>query len=83
MESESGISYTEFTYQLLQGYDFYYLNKNHGIKLQIGGSDQWGNITAGTDLIRKLNDIPENAKESNQASHGLTFPLLVPHWYLI
>jgi tyrosyl-tRNA synthetase len=51
---ETGISYTEFTYQLLQGYDFYYLYKNFGITLQMGGSDQWGNITSGTELIRRI-----------------------------
>lgn len=50
---ETGMSFTEFTYQLIQGYDFYYLNKNHGVKLQMGGSDQWGNITTGTELIRR------------------------------
>ncbi len=48
-----GMSFTEFTYQLIQGYDFYYLWKNHGIKLQMGGSDQWGNIVTGTELIRR------------------------------
>ena len=50
---ETGISFTEFTYQLIQGYDFYYLWKNHGCKLQMGGSDQWGNIVTGTELIRR------------------------------
>lgn len=54
MESEQGISFTEFTYQLLQGYDFVHLCRDHGVRVQIGGSDQWGNITAGTDLIRRL-----------------------------
>jgi tyrosyl-tRNA synthetase len=49
-----GLSFTEFSYQLIQGYDFYYLYKNHGCKLQMGGSDQWGNITAGTELIRRI-----------------------------
>ena len=52
--SEEGMSYTEFSYQLLQGYDFYRLYKDHDCVLQMGGSDQWGNITAGIDLIRKL-----------------------------
>lgn len=51
---ETGISYTEFTYQLLQGYDYYYLWKNHGVTLQMGGSDQWGNIVSGTELIRRM-----------------------------
>jgi tyrosyl-tRNA synthetase len=53
IESESGISFTEFTYQLIQGYDFYWLYKNKNCKLQMGGSDQWGNITTGTELIRR------------------------------
>jgi tyrosyl-tRNA synthetase len=49
-----GISFTEFSYQLLQGYDFYWLYKNKGVKIQMGGSDQWGNITTGTELIRRI-----------------------------
>ncbi|SFP73046.1 tyrosine--tRNA ligase [Parafilimonas terrae] len=53
IESENGISFTEFTYQLIQGYDFYWLYKNHNCKLQMGGSDQWGNITTGAELIRR------------------------------
>lgn len=53
IEGESGISFTEFTYQLIQGYDFYWLYTNHHCKLQMGGSDQWGNITTGTELIRR------------------------------
>ncbi len=53
IEGETGISFTEFTYQLIQGYDFYYLYTHHHCKLQMGGSDQWGNITTGTDLIRR------------------------------
>ncbi len=64
---ESGISFTEFSYQLLQGYDFYYLCKNHNVKLQMGGSDQWGNIVTGTELIRR--------KLSNEA-FALTCPLI-------
>lgn len=67
LESEEGISFTEFSYQLLQAYDFYHLYKNHGVILQAGGSDQWGNITAGTDLVRKL---------LGETAYGLTFPLL-------
>ncbi|GAB3643837.1 tyrosine--tRNA ligase [Spirosoma arcticum] len=50
---ETGISFTEFSYQLLQGYDFYWLYKNQNVRLQMGGSDQWGNITTGTELIRR------------------------------
>lgn len=53
-ENREGMSFTEFTYQLIQGYDFYYLWKHYGVKLQMGGSDQWGNITTGTELIRRL-----------------------------
>ncbi|MBL9039201.1 MAG: tyrosine--tRNA ligase [Archangium sp.] len=52
-ESREGMSFTEFSYQLLQGYDFYWLWKNRGVKLQMGGSDQWGNIVTGTELIRR------------------------------
>ncbi len=51
---ESGMSFTEFTYQLVQGYDFYHLYKNHNCKVQLGGSDQWGNIVTGTELIRRM-----------------------------
>lgn len=67
LSSEAGISFTEFSYQMLQAYDFAYLNKNHGVSLQLGGGDQWGNITAGIDLTRKLH--------SNQV-FGLTIPLV-------
>lgn len=53
LEGETGMSFTEFTYQLVQGYDFYYLHKHNNCKLQMGGSDQWGNIVTGTELIRR------------------------------
>ena len=53
LEGENGMSFTEFTYQLVQGYDFYWLYKNKNCKLQMGGSDQWGNIVTGTEIIRK------------------------------
>ncbi len=53
LEGETGMSFTEFTYQLVQGYDFYWLYSNKGCKLQMGGSDQWGNIVTGTELIRR------------------------------
>jgi len=67
--SESGISYTEFSYQLLQAYDFLHLKETCGCELQIGGSDQWGNLTAGTDLIRR--------KLGHDATAwGWTFPLI-------
>ena len=62
-----GISFTEFAYALLQGYDFAELNKRHGVMLQIGGSDQWGNITWGIDATRRLNQ---------QSVFGLTLPLV-------
>ena len=52
-DRESGISYTEFSYMLLQAFDFYVLRRDHNCELQIGGSDQWGNITAGIELTRK------------------------------
>ena len=64
---ESGISFTEFTYQLIQGYDFYWLWKNEDVKIQFGGSDQWGNILTGNELIRRI--------ESGE-SYALTTPLI-------
>ncbi len=54
LDSDSGISFTEFTYQLIQGYDYYWLNTHKGCKIQMGGSDQWGNITTGTEIIRRM-----------------------------
>ncbi|TAD84261.1 MAG: tyrosine--tRNA ligase [Bacteroidetes bacterium] len=54
IDGDAGISYTEFAYQLMQGYDFYWLYQHKGVKLQFGGSDQWGNITTGTELIRRM-----------------------------
>lgn len=67
MASEEGMSFTEFSYQVLQGYDFLHLFDHYGVTVQIGGNDQWGNITAGTELIRKV-----RAK----SAFGITFPLL-------
>jgi tyrosyl-tRNA synthetase len=64
---ETGISFTEFTYQLIQGYDFYWLKKHKNVTLQMGGADQWGNITTGTELIRRM-----GAGES----YALTCPLM-------
>lgn len=58
IEREEGISFTEFSYMLLQSYDFYHLNQAHGCKLQTGGSDQWGNITAGVELVRRVTGTP-------------------------
>jgi tyrosyl-tRNA synthetase len=65
--SEAGLSYTEFSYMLLQAYDFVHLNREHGCELQIGGSDQWGNVTAGIDLGRRM---------LGAQLYGLTCPLL-------
>ena len=67
LQSEEGISFTEFSYQLIQAYDFYYLNSQYDVTLQMGGSDQWGNITVGIDLTRKL---------AGRTVYGLTWPLL-------
>jgi tyrosyl-tRNA synthetase len=68
-EAGSGMSFTEFTYQLIQGYDFYHLHKEYNCLLQLGGSDQWGNITTGTELVRRMND--EGAK-----AYAMTCPLI-------
>ena len=67
MDGDNGISYTEFSYQLLQAFDFLHLRQTVDCELQIGGSDQWGNLTAGTDLIRKKLGVP---------AYGWTFPLI-------
>lgn len=66
-QSEEGLSFTEFSYQILQAYDFAYLHREYGITIQMGASDQWGNITAGTEYNRKL---------GRETIYGLTFPLL-------
>ncbi|MGB0929281.1 MAG: tyrosine--tRNA ligase [Chitinophagales bacterium] len=68
---ETGLSFTEFSYQLIQGYDFVYLNKNKNCKIQFGGSDQWGNMTAGTELIRKM-----SAEGEETEAHAVTCPLI-------
>ena len=67
IDSESGLSFLEFNYSILQAYDFLVLNQRHGCQVQMGGSDQWGNIVAGIDLIRRV--------DGNQA-YGITFPLI-------
>ncbi|XWN34800.1 MAG: tyrosine--tRNA ligase [Roseivirga sp.] len=64
---ETGLSFTEFTYQLIQAYDFYYLYTHHGVKLQMGGADQWGNLTTGTELIRR---------KAGSSAFALTTPLI-------
>ena len=66
-EANDGLSFTEFTYQLLQGYDFLYLYQKHGIKLQLGGNDQWGNMVGGVDLIRKVEGVD---------THVMTTPII-------
>ena len=68
MRLEKGLSFLEFNYMILQAYDFYMLNKKFGCKLEMGGQDQWGNIVAGTELVRRL---------SQQEVHGITMPLLI------
>ncbi|TCI93032.1 tyrosine--tRNA ligase [Tenacibaculum sp. M341] len=69
-DSGAGMSFTEFTYQLIQGYDFYHLYKSHNCKLQMGGSDQWGNITTGTELVRRMTD------GDNEKAYAMTCPLI-------
>ncbi|MBN1826609.1 MAG: tyrosine--tRNA ligase [Candidatus Eisenbacteria bacterium] len=66
--SEAGISYTEFSYMMLQAYDFLHLSDTYGCSFQVGGGDQWGNVTSGIDLIRKLR---------GRQAHGIVFPLLL------
>lgn len=69
IEREEGISFTEFSYMLLQSYDFLYLHDHEGCKLQTGGSDQWGNITAGVELIRKV-------RGGERQAYGMVYPLI-------
>src|SRR5690606_9946532 len=71
---ETGISFTEFSYQLIQGYDYYHLYKTREVKLQMGGSDQWGNITTGTELIRRKEN--KNDENATYSAFALTTPLL-------
>jgi len=75
LSSQQGLSFTEFTYQLLQAYDFYHLYKHHGCSIQIGGSDQWGNIIAGLELIGRL-EPPLVDNQSAPVAYGITNPLL-------
>lgn len=78
--ASTGMSYTEFSYQMFQAYDYYILHKQHNCMLQVGGSDQWGNITAGIDLIRRMEGADEatngSAADTRADVHGLTTPLL-------
>ena len=77
MSTQQGISFTEFTYQLLQGYDFHELYRTRGCTIQIGGSDQWGNILSGIELINKV-EHGANAGEdvTKEKGFALTTPLL-------
>ena len=84
LHSQSGLSFTEFSYQLLQAYDFYHLHLHEACTIQIGGSDQWGNIQSGIEMIRReelsLQELKEDDAFSDGKNHepayGLTFPLL-------
>lgn len=75
-DRDQGISYTEFSYSLLQAYDYYCLFKKHNCTIQIGASDQWGNITSGTELIRRKLAHEDGASEEHQHAFGLTHPLI-------
>jgi len=75
LNSENGISFTEFSYQLLQAFDFAHLYKTHGCRIQLGGSDQWGNIVAGIDLIKR--QATSESGEKGDSAFGLTLPLLL------
>jgi tyrosyl-tRNA synthetase len=72
---DRGLSFTEFSYMLLQAYDFWHLHRTMGVELQMGGADQWGNITAGLELIRRTAGVREEAAE--QPAHGLAYKLLL------
>lgn len=67
-DSKGGLSYAEFSYTILQGYDFYHLHQHHGVNLQVGGSDQWGNLLSGVELIRK---------KTGETVHALSSPLVI------
>ena len=76
LESQQGISFTEFTYQLMQAYDFLQLHQSRGATIQIGGSDQWGNIVAGIDLINKVNPTVQADGTHVEKAFAVTTPLL-------
>jgi tyrosyl-tRNA synthetase len=84
LSSEQGISFTEFSYQLLQAYDYRHLFERYNCKLQVGGSDQWGNIVSGIDLIKRTkSSVPADSTEGSggkedhqELAYGLTIPLL-------
>ena len=73
---EDGMSFTEFSYQLVQGYDFYHLWKEKNVKLQMGGSDQWGNIVTGTELIRRKGSASSDAEKGANKGFAITAPLI-------
>jgi len=75
---EFGLSFTEFSYQLIQGYDYYWLNKHKGVKLQLGGADQWGNIVTGTELIRRIQfaERGEVTEDQRADAFAMTCPLI-------
>ncbi|KAM9899717.1 hypothetical protein OXX79_005563, partial [Metschnikowia pulcherrima] len=75
--SQQGLGFNEFTYQILQAYDFWHLFKTSGVNVQVGGNDQWGNITAGTDLISRVQKQFGEGKASDMPSYGMTVPLLL------
>lgn len=77
-DNNTGMSFTEFTYQLIQGYDFYHLHKTYNCMLQMGGSDQWGNITTGTELVRRMNVDADNSDASDKSAKAfaMTCPLI-------
>jgi tyrosyl-tRNA synthetase len=72
---DRGLSFTEFSYMLLQAYDFWHLHRTMDVELQMGGADQWGNITAGLELIRRTSGVGEEA--ADQPAHGLAYKLLL------
>jgi tyrosyl-tRNA synthetase len=76
LNSQQGISFSEFSYQLLQAYDFLVLHKKTGCTIQIGGSDQWGNIIAGLELIGRACGTSDRASENRERAYGITTPLL-------
>ena len=78
LNSEEGLSYTEFSYQVLQAYDFYFLCSKHDVTVQAGGSDQWGNITAGIDFIGRKSRVDEyNLEKETSQAFGIVWPLLL------
>jgi tyrosyl-tRNA synthetase len=81
LNSQQGLSFTEFTYQLLQAYDFYHLHQHFGCTIQVGGSDQWGNILAGLELIARIDNFSSSKRaldssETAPEAFGITTPLL-------